>query len=106
MLSMLVRFHLAFICCMLYAVVYGSEFEDIAYFSDFDKAKTKLYVQTKGAIEEGERFYPVMMCYEESKSDPGVLRTMKSYTIHPTKLAQASSQSRSIDELLVVRECD
>lgn len=35
----------------MYAVIYGSEWEDIMYFGDLYKAKYKLAVQTKHALD-------------------------------------------------------
>lgn len=58
-----------------YAVVYAGEWEDIAYFSDFDKAKYKLVVQT--VCDEPETyFHPVIYEYNEHN---GVFYRSKDY---------------------------
>lgn len=47
-----------------YTVVYGNEWEDIAYFTDFDKAQIKLVIQT--VCDEPEvHFHPIMYEYNE-----------------------------------------
>lgn len=47
-----------------YAVVYGNEWEDIMYFSDFERAKRKLIVQSVNLTS----FVPVMIEYNKNES--------------------------------------
>ena len=59
----------------LYIVVYGNEWEDIMYFSDFQKAKRKLLIQTHAYDkDERDKFYP---CLYELKEDNGVYKRTK-----------------------------
>jgi hypothetical protein len=50
----------------LYVVIYGPDYEDIAFFSDLDKALYKLKVQFEGAIKNKAQFVPFMEEYVES----------------------------------------
>jgi hypothetical protein len=54
-----------------YAVVYGAEWEDIVYYNDFNKARTKLIVQT--LPQEG--FHPLILEY--TLDDEGVYHRTK-----------------------------
>lgn len=59
----------------LFTVVYGNEWEDITYFTDFEKAQRKLVIQT--VCDDYERhFHPVI--YEYNEKD-GVMVRAKHY---------------------------
>jgi len=52
----------------MYAYVYGPDWEDIAYFSDFEKAYRRLETHRQfqyGNIKKTESFWPVMISYVE-----------------------------------------
>lgn len=51
----------------LYTVVYGSEWEDICYFSDVYKAQKKLVIQTLGVLGHQTRVYPCMYEYQNQE---------------------------------------
>lgn len=58
----------------LYALVYGNSWEDIAYFTDLEKAKRKLVIQT--AFYEPEvNFQPVLYEYNENARDGHLIRS-------------------------------
>lgn len=61
----------------IYVVVYGSEWEDLMYFSDLEKAKKKLIVQTVGK-DACERFCPTLYEYNDNN---GVYVQCKRYWI-------------------------
>jgi len=43
----------------LYSVVYGPEWEDIKYYTDFEEAKSNLILYTK---KIDDRFRPLLLC--------------------------------------------
>ena len=45
-------------------VVYGNEWEDILYFTDLDKAKTRLVIQTLHALRQKHPMYFLPLMYE------------------------------------------
>lgn len=58
----------------LYALVYGSNWEDIEYFTDFDKARIKLIKQTLAS--KTLNFLPFIIVYTEDTT-LGVCRRAK-----------------------------
>ena len=64
----------------MYAVVYGSEWEDISYFADVNKARKKLVLQSLAPFG----FHPFIM--ELTKDDKGVYHRSK-YMLSITDLS-------------------
>ena len=60
---------------VFYTVVYGPEWEDIAYFADLNKAKVKALVQTLGSTRTGGTFYPFIQTW--TCDEQGVFRQDK-----------------------------
>lgn len=58
----------------VYALVYGGEWEDIMYFSDLEKAKTKLVVQSVG--KDPYEMHPILYEYNDNN---GVYARCKRY---------------------------
>lgn len=74
-------------------VVYGSEWEDIAYFSDFNKAKTKLIVQCSDMNAN-----PILYVYTDAS---GVYMRQKQYFVVDKKqLADGKLQTWSMQMLI------
>ena len=62
----------------MYLVVYGNEWEDICYFTNIDKAKTKLVTLTIGMLKQTYPMYFLPMLYELTE-DNGVLHKSQHY---------------------------
>jgi|UniRef100_A0A6C0BER2 hypothetical protein len=68
----------------LYVVVYGQKWEDITYFTSFEKAQIKLIVQTLNYVD----FYPFMMEY--NLHDYGhMIRSKYSFILQHQELEKA-----------------
>ena len=54
----------------MYAVIYGEEWEDIIYFTDFDKARARFVIQAIGYIEHPvECSYPIMYAFQDEEGE-------------------------------------
>ena len=49
----------------MYVLVYGEEWEDISYFTDYNKACIKLIKQSISYVERQGEFYPFMNTYDD-----------------------------------------
>ena len=87
----------------MYAVVYGPDWEDLAYFSDLHKAKRKLIVQTNGFSEERPPFYPFI--YEYNTDDHGVYHRRKgTYLVNYKAFQDALAHFNTVQKLLEDRD--
>lgn len=68
----------------MFAVVYGQKWEDVAYFTSFEKAQIKLIVQTL----DYNNFYPFMMEYNSHDSGH-MMRSKYSFTVQHQELQKA-----------------
>lgn len=83
---------MAEVSVLMYAVVYGREWEDILYYTDKDKALVRLFVQTDPTHEmiTQHDFYPLLHEYTECN---GVLmRLAPAFYINPTLFQNAPYQ--------------
>lgn len=87
-----------------WAVVYGSSWEDISYFTDLSKAKKKLVIQTLGGLSDFEPFlyglYPQL--------DGTMCQTRHQYYCDPTRLEEvlkAFTPKEVMENPAVALEC-
>lgn len=83
-----------------YAVVYGAEWEDIVYYSSFDKAKQKLVVQTRA--ENAINFRPFIITYTEDPTTGVYYRSKHTLTIKDiTLLDDVNNQAEALDVIVI-----
>jgi len=70
----------------MYAVVYGSNWEDIMYFTDEDKAKQRLVIQSIRDNEFDRYFVPIL--YEYNEHEGVFYRCKTAWYIDTTVLRQ------------------
>jgi len=88
----------------MYAVVYGPEWEDIAYFADMKKAMTKLIIQNFA----NNRFHPIM--HEYHHDGDGVYRQTKhEYSVDMKALEDLGittlEQFRALEDVSLALDC-